>query len=129
MKDLVHSEHKFISDLALKGAKKTVIAEKIGCSQRSVYASLHRTFPAEGPSVTSTRKRRTGAYKVDAQTLERVNQFVLNHRWATNKEIIRECGLQTRHKTTVSRWLRKLSIGSFIACRRQGITPINVQKR
>lgn len=129
MKDLSKVEHKLINDLALAKTPKTIIAEKIGCSVKSVYNSLHRTFPADGPSQITTRTRKKGLYKAKAQELDTILNYVLNHPWATNLEIIRDCKLKTKHKWTVSRWLKMLGIGSFIACRRQGITPINANKR
>ena len=129
MKDISKCEHKFINDLALAKTQKVVIADKIGCDVRSVYNSLHRTFPADGPSEIRTRTRKHGFYKAKQQELDTILDYVLQHPWATNQEIIKECKLKTEHAWTVSRWLKKLGIGSYIACRRQGITPINVNKR
>lgn len=129
MKDLTHSEHKFASDLALLGTAKTVIADKIGCSSKTIYNSLHKTFPDEDAGQTKTRKIRSGFYKAKGQTLQEIEKYVLGHRWATNLEIIKECHLSTTSKWTVSRWLKQLGIGSYVACRRQGITSVNVNKR
>ena len=129
MKDLTAVEHKLINDLALAGTKKVDIAEMIKCNPKSVYNSLHRSFPVDGSSKITVRKRSTGAYKGTAQVLAKILEYVLNHRWATNEAIIRDCELPTAEKKTVSRWLAKLGIGSYIACRREGITAVNVQRR
>lgn len=129
MKDLSEVELKLINDLALQGTRKVLIAEKVGCSVRTVFNSLHRSFPVDAPSKITTRTRKKGLYKAKQQVLDTIMEYVLNHPWATNIEIISECNLKTKHKWTVSRWLKVLGIGSYIACRRQGITPINASKR
>ena len=129
MKDLSKVEHKLVNDLALLNTQKVVIADKIGCHRTTVYNSLHRTFPADAPSKISVRSRAQGFYKAKEQVLATILEYVLNHQWATNLEIIKDCRLTTTSKATVSRWLKRLGIGSYIACRRQGITPINASKR
>lgn len=129
MKDLTATEHKFVNDLALGGTRKRDIAEALSVSEKTIYNSLHRSFPTEQPSKINVRKRKTGAYFVNKQKLDTLLEYVINHPWAPNSLLITECGLPTEHRKTVSRWLKLLGIGSYIACRRQGITPINAQKR
>lgn len=129
MKDLTSVEHKLVNDLALSGAKKTEIASIIGCSDRTILNSIHRSFPSDGSSEITTRQRKTGFYLVKQQQLDTILEYVLHHPWATNLEIAAECGLKTTSRATISRWLKSLGIGSYIAMKRQGITPTNADKR
>lgn len=129
MKDLSAVEHKLINDLALQQTPKVLIAEKIGCHVATVYNSLHRSFPADASSQITTRRRKKEFYNAKEQVLATIHEYVLNHPWATNLDLIRGCSLKTTSKATVSRWLKRMGIGSYIACRQQSITTINANKR
>lgn len=129
MKDVSAVEAKFINDMALAKRPKTKISEAIGCSTRTIFNSLHRSFPKDSASKITIRSRKKGNYKATKQILDTIEQFVLHHPYATNREIIQKCLLPTAHKTTVTRWLKQVGIGSYMACRRQGITPINANRR
>ena len=129
MKDLNNVEIKLINDLAMAGMPKKLIADKLAVDKKTVLNCLHATFPESEGSCISTRKRSSGAYKGKKQVLATINQYVQDHPFATNKEIMIDCKLPTKFKTTVSRWLKQLGIGCYNARRRTGITPINADRR
>lgn len=129
MKDLTAVEHHLVNELAQKGARKADIARKICCDLSTVYRSIHRTNPMGSPSIVRIRKRKTGAYKATPQILQNLLSHVLLYPWHSNTEIIRHGVVPTNQKKSVSRWLKMINIGCYVACKRQGITVINAEKR
>lgn len=130
MCDLNKKQLKLINDLAITSTPKTTIANTLHCSRTTVYQKLDQMFPRDGScGAIRVRARPKGTYKATAQTKAIILDYVLRHRFATNKDVIRACRLKTTSEATVSRWLRLIGLGSFIASKRIAVTPVNQVKR
>ena len=130
MADLSEGQIRKIDELALKGGKKSRIASALHISRSTVYAKLEMLHPeGDKAGVLKLRTRRTGHYKATAQDLLEIRKFVLANRFCTNREIIKELGLNVKSIVTISKWLKELGIGSYIAATNQFLNAENVEKR
>lgn len=130
MADLNTKQIKLINDLAILGTTKTNIASTVHCSVRTVYNKLEDLFPRDNsPGEIKIRKRKLGGYKSNAQIQSNILEYVLNHPFCSNIQIIHDLNLDVKSRATVSNWLKKLGIGSYKACVKPAITPVNRQKR
>lgn len=130
MADLNAKQINVINDLSISNTKKTNIASILHCSRQTVYNHLEKLFPRDNSAgEIKTRVRKIGSYKSNAQTEANILEYVLNHPFCTNREIIVDLNLDVKSEVTISNWLKKIGIGSYKANIKPAITPINKSKR
>ena len=129
MCDLNKKQLKVLNDMAVAGAPPAIIADRMQYSVSTVYLKLEQLFPRDGSvGQIKSRTRRTGAYKATAQTKALMAECILQHRFATNKDLIGPCRLQTSSEATISRWLVRTSEqpNTFRFCDRISCQPASI---
>lgn len=126
MADLNERQIKMINDLAILGTKKTIIASKSNCATRTVFYHLDKLFPKDNsPGQIKKRTRKLGSYKSNAQIESNLLEYVLNHPFCTNKQIINDLDLDVKSEVTITNWLQKIGIGNYKASLKPAISPNN----
>lgn len=127
---LNEEQWKLINDLNVLGTPKTVIAKTVHCCRDSVYYQLEKINPRDGSAGTfKRRERRKGGYKLTEQIKANILEYVLNHKFCTNKEIMVELQLNLKSKQSISNVLKEMGIGSYVAVTKQYISLVNKNKR
>lgn len=130
MSQLNELQCNFINELNLLNTSKTQIATQLHCNRSTVYYQLEKIKPRDNSIGTfQRRQRKKGGYKVTAQIKTDILQYVLQHRFCTNREIILNLKLEIKSETTISNILKEMGIGSFIAVVKQYLNPTNQNKR
>lgn len=130
MADLSEGQVRKIDELAIAGAPKPVIAGVIHCSTSTVYRKLDDLHPRDGrQGSVKLRTRKTGNYHADEQTMYRIRKHVLANRFCINKQIISDLELKVKSIVTISKYLKQMGIGTYIAATNQFLSPENIDKR
>jgi transposase len=127
MSHLTEAESKVINDLNLLGTCKTTISQVLHCSRKTVYNHLEKHKIRDGS--LQKKKRRKVNRKLTEQVKANIFEYVLQHRFCTNKEIIAALGLEIQSKQAISNGLKELGICSYVAVVKQYISNVNRQKR
>lgn len=120
-----------INNLAIQGVPKKTIAVILNINRSTVYYQLEKMYPRNQSTLgrVSRRPRPKGAYKLTDQIKFNIEQYLIHHKFATNLDIIRDLELEIKDKTTVTRWLEKMGIGSYIAIKKPFLRATNINSR
>ena len=130
MADLSSGQIRKLEELALAKTTKVRISKVLHVARSTVYRKLDELYPRNGElGVLRTRTRSKGNYKADAQTMHRIRQHVLANRFCTNKDIIQALELQVKSIATISKWLKQMGIGTYVAATNQFLRAENIEKR
>ena len=124
------NDRRYIENELIAGIKsKTEIASDLGCSRQTIYNTINYYLtPIDGSPSSLLNKPRQGYRKLSAQEIYGLEQFVDDHPFHTNQQIVDELELSISSRS-VGNYLKELGIGTFVAAKKPLINLTNLALR
>lgn len=115
-------------ELARGEMYKQEMADTLGVSRQTIYDFIYKLQKYDDPIDKYVRKRTSGPAKLTLQNSNDLNDYVLDHPFAINKNIATDLELNVTEQT-IGNYLRKLGFGTCVAAKKPFINLTNIRLR